>query len=142
LVLCFLRVLLLALLIVCALDLPETRRPKFLRGWFRPSKAVAAAAVLLTLAVSANTRADYPEPEMLQELQNRLLERPACYPDCAAVSRMRVEASPSSLTLRLEVHVDAASAVPLPGVAKEWSPTDVVVDGGSIAKPASARGKG
>jgi hypothetical protein len=54
---------------------------------------------------------------------------------------MRLEASPTSLTLRLEVHVDAASAVPLPGVAKEWSPTEVAVDGNAGAKPAPAKAK-
>lgn len=142
LVLSFLRVLLIALLIVCVLDLPEGRRPRFLRGWFRPSKAAAAAILLIALAFVPKAHAEFPAPDMLQELQRRLLENPVCYPNCAAVSRMRLEASSSSLTLRLEVHVDAASAVPLPGMAKEWSPTEVTVDGSAGSKPAAAGAKG
>jgi hypothetical protein len=143
-VLSFARVLLMALLIVCVLDLPEDRRPRLLR-WFASSKATASAVVLMALAMifaPSRAHAEFPSADLLQELQNRLLEKPVCYPNCASISRMRLEATPSALTLRLEVHVDALSAVPLPGVAKEWTPSEVAVDGAAGAKLVAVKTKG
>lgn len=129
LILSFARVLLVALLVLRVVQSPVAARPRFLGGLFG-SKPVAAILTLIVLCAPFMARAEFPSPDLLQELQNRLLEKPACYPNCASISRMRLEATPASLTTRMEIHVEAASAVPLPGGAKEWSPTEVTVDGG------------
>ena len=135
LVLGFVRVLLLALLLVCVLDLPEARRPRFLKKIF--SKPAAAALILLSVLVAPlSAKAEFPTTEILNELRNRILEKPECAPNCATISRMRLEATPASLTARLEIHAEAASAVPLPGSEKEWSPTEVVFAVGAVSEAA------
>ncbi|HSA59273.1 MAG TPA: hypothetical protein VLJ37_06265 [bacterium] len=133
LLLSFARVALLALLLARVLERP------FL---FRPGrKAAAAAAALAMMLVGSQARAEFPTPDLLQELQNRLLERPECQPHCATIPRMRLEVSPQSLTARMEVHVEAASAVPLPGTLKEWSPTEVMVGGAAVVVKPGDKGK-
>ena len=132
LLLSFVRVLLLALLILCAFQLPSGRIPSFLRRLF--SRSAVAALLLLSLGYSTSSfAAEFPPPEVLTELQKRLLEKPPCSPDCGAISRMRIETTATTLTARLEIHLEEANAVPLPGIAKEWSPQTVAVDGKKFA---------
>src|SRR5262249_46498886 len=44
-------------------------------------------------------------------------------------SRVRLEYSSQALTVRLEVQAAIDAAVPLPGVAKQWLPTQISIDG-------------
>ena len=95
----------------------------------RAASALAALAALLLAAPPRSAAADLPSPELLNELRARLLEKPACHPDCAASPRLRLEAEPSGLQLRIEIDAAAPTAVPLPGSARDWVPEQVVVDG-------------
>lgn len=69
-----------------------------------------------------------PPKEVLDELANRMLEKPLCSPTCASSSRMMIEAHPTTLRIRVEIEASAPAAVPLPGSA-QWSPENVLVDG-------------
>jgi hypothetical protein len=116
LVLAFVRVILLAFLIIGLVDL---------RYWWQlvnkrlKSAAVAAIFVLMTGwpqpsgAETANSA--FPPPEILQQLQDRLLEKTDCYPQCADLVRMDLTATNDSLQFLIEVHAAAQTAVPLPG---------------------------
>ena len=102
--------------------------PAFRRG------TVAAALLVLFLyfpAAPANA-SEFPSTQLLKELETRLLEPPQCLPDCAQVSRMRLDADPGMLRLRVEVHVMEEAAVPLPGTASQWLPETVSVDGKTV----------
>jgi hypothetical protein len=77
---------------------------------------------------------DLPPKELLEELRTRLSRRPECAPDCASFGRLSIEAAGNNLRLRLEADALAASGVGLPGLAQQWSPATVSVDG----KPAVA----
>src|SRR5205814_2222004 len=59
----------------------------------------------------------------------RLLERPECVPECASSPRLRLDVTPGALSARMEVDAATETAVPLPGSARHWSPTRVLVDG-------------
>ena len=73
--------------------------------------------------------AEFPPPELLNELERRLLEPPECLPGCASIPRARVAVSDDDmLQLRLEVNVSQAVAVPLPGRAGHWEPQLITVD--------------
>lgn len=125
--LAILRVVLLALLVLCVLGLPGTFWPNFLKA-----RKVAAAAVLLalTLGLAPQTaRADYPSKELLEELRTRILQNPECFPDCASVSRMQLTVAGNQLRAVLEIGVEGTTAVPLPGSFEEWSPQSVSIDG-------------
>ena len=98
--------------------------------------AAGPAALLVGLLVGlapGSARAEIPGPELLQELQKRLLAPPSCLPDCASMSRMALEVRGETLRLRSSVEAGAPVAVPLPGSAEQWLPQRVEVDG----KPAS-----
>lgn len=129
LVLAFVRVILLALLIYGLIDM---------RYWWGKisRKASPAAAMFLVaafLAISgapdpAAADSSYPPTELLEELQTRLLKPPVCLPHCADISRMELVAEPARLQLRLEVHAEARTAVPLPVSLNSWSPEMVLLD--------------
>jgi hypothetical protein len=74
-----------------------------------------------------------PPKEVLDELAQRMLQKPDCAPTCASSSRMLIEAKPGVLRLRVEIEASAATAVPLPHSA-QWSPERITLDG----KPARA----
>lgn len=102
------------------------------------AKSGAAAAIALILAffgtalVPGTARADFPSPELLETLRARVQANPTCLPNCAQSPRMRINVTPESLQLQLELHVASETGVPLPGSASQWLPTSVVVDGAQV----------
>jgi len=99
-------------------------------GW----RAFRLPIVLLPLLLlpTGTARADLPSKEMLETLRQRLLAPPVCSPDCASIPRLAIEASPSAVTLRLEVLAAAGTAIPLPGGPEGW-PSRVSLDGAPAA---------
>jgi hypothetical protein len=96
------------------------------------SRAAALAAALLVLPSAA--RAEFPSPELLNELRTRLLEDPECHPSCATLARLALGVKPDRLGLRLAVEVAAQTAIPLPGGAggddeAGFVPERVAIDG-------------
>nr|MBP7323368.1 hypothetical protein [Deltaproteobacteria bacterium] len=123
LILAFLRTGLLAMVILLLVPL---RVESLRRG-----KAVIGIFCLAFLLVPAPSRAQdvgYPSPELLQELQNRLLEKPDCLPACAASPRMLLTVSQDSIRILFDVHAAVETAVPLPGAMQEWKPENVLLD--------------
>lgn len=55
-----------------------------------------------------------PDPSLLEQLRQRLVEAPQCAPDCARAARVEIRASGDALALMLEVHAGERVAVPLP----------------------------
>jgi hypothetical protein len=115
-----------ALLVIMILRLFPWTQHLFPRGWSAP--AAVLAGLVLVLAPSS-AEADTPDKEMLQELQNRLLRKPDCTPNCASSSRMILEVRGGSLRARMEVDATAPTAVPLPGNGTQWTPSEVLLDG-------------
>lgn len=129
-VLAFVRVFLLALLVLAVIGFPGGFWPQALK---RLVKTAAPAAAVLLALFAGSVRAETPTPDQLETLKRRLLEKPDCAPSCASSPRLLLDASPSTLRLRLEVLAGADTAVPLPGSASQWVPEAVLLDG----KPAS-----
>jgi|APLak6261679142_1056127.scaffolds.fasta_scaffold00019_40 hypothetical protein len=131
LVLAFLRVALLGLLVLVVLGFPGGFWPAALKKLVKTAGPLAA--MVLALALPAFAQPEAPAPELLEQLRQRLLEKPDCAPSCASSPRLQLEASPKTLRVRLEVLSGADTAVPLPGSAAQWVPDTVLLDG----KPAS-----
>ena len=72
---------------------------------------------------------DIPSPEILTELQERLLEKNPCFPSCADIERVQVVITPDTLSMDLEINAQRDAAVPVPGHVKHWLPRQVMVDG-------------
>lgn len=130
--LAFLRVALVCVLALLLMGLPVEQWLASLRvraGWTNALRWMFPALLLGLLASRAAAAASFPPNEVLEELRQRLTAPAECAPNCAESPRLRLEAAPSVLRGRLEVHAGAATAVPLPGGAKSWTPTTVLVDG-------------
>ncbi|MDT8284978.1 MAG: hypothetical protein RQ767_05580, partial [Thermovirgaceae bacterium] len=126
LVLAFVRVILLALLILKILDLKQWRGRE---GNF----SFAPLLLCMLLFVPNPLRAEdlntsYPPKELLEELRQRLLEKPDCLPRCAESPGMELIATPENLSILFQVHAARETAVPLPGSAEFWLPREVFLD--------------
>lgn len=94
-----------------------------------PRGAAAVGALALLLIPTMALAEDTPEPPILTELQARLSAPPDCAPNCVEIAEAALSADESGLTIRLQVHAAAASAVQLPGPDSAWVPGSVTVDG-------------
>jgi hypothetical protein len=130
------RAVLLLLLLLLTLDLAGLRLP-----WRPAARPPAAAAFLLAVlllapALTGAARAAEggappatPAADVLDQLRQALTEKPDCFPGCAASPRLFLDVSPAALRARFEVGAAAEVAVPIPGGAQQWVPTEVQVDG-------------
>ncbi|MBR9857092.1 MAG: hypothetical protein GYB38_05220 [Gammaproteobacteria bacterium] len=83
----------------------------------------------LLFGMPAPTQAQMPDARLLEQLKSRLLAPPDCLPDCALISHMELAVGPQQLVAELEVHTQAAVAVPLPADADHWLPRRVLLNG-------------
>jgi len=81
--------------------------------------------------------ADYPTPELLHELKQRLLKAPDCLPSCAQIQQMKLDMTAEKLTLLLTIHTQEDTAIPLPAQFNNWLPNTVIVD--ALPAPAMMR---
>ncbi len=109
------------------------RRIRLPRGFaFGTSRAASlllvGLAVMLTLD-SPPARAETPSPQILEELEKRLLAPPACAPRCAEIASAEVAVDAESVRMSLIVHAVAEVGVPLPGAERGWRPSAIRVNG-------------
>ncbi len=96
--------------------------------------AIAGLAVLPLLAAAPAAAQETPSAEapaatdLLDELENRLTEVPACHPTCVEVPRLALTAAAEGLAIDADVHAAAPSAWRLPGPAAAWAPARIRLD--------------
>ncbi len=100
---------------------PEGRR--------RAARAVLPLLLLSALLPVRASAQQFPPKDLLDDLRARLLEKPECGVNCVDVPRLQITASGGWLSLRLDVHAAAATAVPVPSGGREWTPSKVSLDG-------------
>ncbi len=83
----------------------------------------------LSMMPSQTMAAEMPSPAILKELQSRLLAPPDCLPQCAQISRMKLDLQPEQMRILLEVHASEAVAIPVPSKIDGWMPTQVMLNG-------------
>ncbi len=121
----FLRVfLVLALLAYCVKSFPR------LPG--QPSPLPAIALLLSGILLSAPQPVDAAIPDAVtqEQLRNRLLAAPDCAPLCADSNRMLIDLQGEQLTVRMEINAAATTAIPVPGHAPDWAPSEILLDDG------------
>ncbi|MCB1630395.1 MAG: hypothetical protein H7A12_00480 [Pseudomonadales bacterium] len=134
-----LRVLLLAALAVALIGSARLRSGTT-NALGNAAAALALACLLPTALLQAPPAyADIPDEKLLEQLHERLLAAPECLPECAQFARLRVELTPSALTLRAELHAAEDTALPLPVNARNWIPAEVSVDGAAATGLLRAR---
>jgi hypothetical protein len=126
LVLAFLRVFLLAYLVWLLLDLK-----RLAVAWSIPRGATVGMLLLAVLGSWPGSRslaADYPSPQLLDELRQRLLKPAECLPNCAEIPRMELQAEGEVFRMTLILDAAAETAVPLPATSVSWMPETVLWD--------------
>ncbi|NEV60889.1 NnrS family protein [Thiorhodococcus minor] len=103
-----------------------------------PGRAAGLPAVLMACGLAALAQPgpaqaqDFPSPELLQELRERLLRPPECLPQCLDLPRLEIRAEPDRLTLELTLDAMVGLAAPVPGGLGGWSPVELSLDGKAI----------
>ncbi|MDH5800490.1 MAG: hypothetical protein OEZ68_06760 [Gammaproteobacteria bacterium] len=98
--------------------------------YFASVSSVMSATLLIAIVFPAAVfGAEYPDKELLRELQQRLLAPPECQPRCADVSRLRLDIEAQRISGVLQVHAEEDTAIPLPSHNKHWWPQRIVIDG-------------
>jgi len=137
-ILAMLRVALLIVLMWILFDWRSWWRPWWQRIRDRLNPAAVVVGVVLCLgmlrpeAYAADASA-FPPPALLDELRQRLLEKPDCLPHCAEIARMEVVASGDDLQVMLKIHCADRMAVPLPVNRKSWLPDQILLDNAPIS---------
>lgn len=129
----FLRVGLSFLLLILVLGVD----PRQFGKWAGRLGTAAVALALLAFGTASGTRpalaqttpVAFPPDSLLNELRDRLIQRPDCMPQCATLARLSIEASGDSVTMLIEAHMATGAAIPLPGNTAYWLPASVQVDG-------------
>jgi len=72
--------------------------------------------------------AEFPPPELLKTLKNRLLQAPECLPACAQIPAMTIKINGQSLTIDFQLQTQQTVLIPLPARYPQWQPNQVKVD--------------
>lgn len=128
--------LLLAFTAVLAAEILKKRwsLPGGLKIGTSATTGVALCLLAFTLGASPGASAQTPDPELLRELEKRLLEPPDCAPRCAEIIAADVVVGADTVNMRLTINTLEDVAVPLPGSTRGWQPDAVVVEGASSAQ--------
>ncbi|MGB5257168.1 MAG: hypothetical protein WBN44_07925 [Woeseiaceae bacterium] len=86
------------------------------------------------LLASTPAQAEFPDADLLRQLEQRLLEPPDCVPRCAEIVMANVTVGASEISMELDIHAMADIALPLPGSIDGWRPEAVVLDGKANAR--------
>jgi hypothetical protein len=93
----------------------------------------AAAAVLLLISALALAPAGHaqglPDPKLLEQLRNRLVEPPHCVPSCAELLSARIHIEGERMTAELHASALARLAISAPSAGYRWQVDAVTVDG-------------
>ena len=98
-------------------------------GKSRPASIVAVGLLAGMLAVSPQAKAEIPDTNILQQLEQRLLEAPDCVPRCAEIVSADVQIDATTISMALSVHALQAVAIPLPGSTQGWRPEAISLNG-------------
>lgn len=92
--------------------------------------AATAGAVLLVCGSCFPAGAEeFPPPQLLNELRDRLLAAPPAFPGAAEVPWARLQITNQNLVLQARIEAAARCAVPVPARMNQWAPARVWLDG-------------
>ncbi len=115
-VLAFVRVMLLGLMILGFLRGCLNFAKRFNGSSISPALLIFLLSLLTVTSFSGRqAQAEIPPPELLQELQDRLLAPPECGNSCVSLNFCEISVDNDLLQLTLKVDVVNQTAIPLPG---------------------------
>ncbi len=84
--------------------------------------------LMQTPMVEAKQTPEPQTPSLLDTLEQRLTQPPECLPHCASITDMHLQADAKQLRIRLQVHANIDTQIPLPAQVKHWLPQQVLVN--------------
>ncbi len=103
-------------------------------GGHKATGIIAAGLLAMFMVASPDVSAQTPTPELLRQLESRLLEPPDCKPNCAEIVAADVTVSRGTVSMNLRIHATEDVAIPLPGSEQGWRPDAVLIDGSAAAQ--------
>lgn len=103
-----------------------------LKGFFIKIRPLSTALFFVLLFCGQVLHAqDFPSPDMLNELKQRLLKTTDCDPNCAALAQAQIKVENNNLQIQLSYHTAVAVMVPIP-TSSDWQITEVQLDGKTL----------
>ncbi|MCP3874890.1 MAG: hypothetical protein GY699_17280 [Desulfobacteraceae bacterium] len=127
LVLAFVRVLLIIVLALGMLGFQYRSKQGFKFSGMKSLAVVSFMLVILMIPYPAKA-GEIPSPQILEELQQRLLEKDDCYPACAEMSDVSITITHDRLTVNARIDAQLDVAFPVPSHIKHWLPNDIMID--------------
>jgi hypothetical protein len=93
------------------------------------SGLIAVGLISLLLGAGQSAQAQFPDAEMLKDLETRLLQPPECAPRCAEIVAADIDIGEHNVRMSLTVYALEEVAVPLPGSDAGWRPVAILLDG-------------
>jgi len=115
-------------LLVLALGFALLRGTRLPARLFGPAPALLALFGLLLVAAPP-ARAQFPDPQLIETLRQRLIEPSDAFPHAAEIPSASLRLDGLEVFIEAEIHTAARVAVPLPGRLPSWTPVAVTVDG-------------
>lgn len=84
---------------------------------------------LATMFGGGVASAQYPDPEILKQLRERLMRPAEAFPRAADIPELKLTIRDGELEVNGQVHAAADSAVPVPGKMPTWVPIQLQLDG-------------
>ena len=96
---------------------------------FTGGSVKALLFVSLMVGVPQNIEAnEIPSPQLLNELKSKLLEAPACLPNCATIEQMDISVENDRLFVNMNISAGCDVSVPILGNRNLWLPEKVSVN--------------
>jgi hypothetical protein len=129
LILAFVRVLLIIFLALGMFGIRYRRKGGFN---FTAFKSLMFLSVLVLSFINTNLvhSTEIPSPQILEELQKRMLEKDDCFPACSDISDVYITISPDQLSVVAHIDAQLDAALPVPSHVKHWLPQQVMIDDG------------
>lgn len=91
-----------------------------------PPQATSAILCVAGLLFGNNVaQAQFPDPQLLEQLRERLTKPSDAFPQAADIANLDINIQDNRITLKLEVHAAELVAIPLPGKFPAWAPRSV-----------------
>jgi len=96
---------------------------------FKTESLKAILFISLMVWTPQNIEADeIPSPKLLNELKSKLLEAPACLPNCATIEKMDISVENDTLFVNMSISAGRDVSVPILGNRNIWLPEKVSVN--------------
>ena len=90
------------------------------------SQATAAILCVVFMVTSSGiTQAQFPDPQLLEQLRERLNRPSNAFPQAADIANLDLTIQDNRITMKLEIHAGEMVAVPIPGKFPAWAPRSI-----------------